>query len=152
MPNCWSSTINTKRRTRKPFAWLHVAIELLAKQGLTLRGYHDDKVDFIKDGTNKGKFIATWKFFTKGTTLFSNTFCQTECLIYQQDSLKWNHTHLCLQNQRNARQTVLRKQLMLHCHNRLMHKSTCQTRDSLSVFKFCVYIFPSRSSHQGVPH
>ena len=35
------------------------AVEFLAKQGLSFRGHHDDRVDFSSEDVNRGNFIAT---------------------------------------------------------------------------------------------
>ena len=35
-----------------------LAVEFLVKQGVPLRGYHDDKVDVTNEDINRGNFIA----------------------------------------------------------------------------------------------
>ena len=44
---------------KEVFLQIVLTVEFLAKQGLPFRGHRNDKVDFDKDDTNRGNFIAT---------------------------------------------------------------------------------------------
>ena len=46
-----------------------LAIEFLAKQGLSFRGHRDDKVDFSDDSSNRGNFIATLQLMSRNDQL-----------------------------------------------------------------------------------
>ena len=45
-----------------------LAIEFLAKQGLTLRGHCDDRVDFANEDVNRGNLIAVLQLLSKGNS------------------------------------------------------------------------------------
>ena len=43
-----------------------LAVEYLAKQGLSFRGHRDDKVDYSVSDANRGNFIALLQLMAKG--------------------------------------------------------------------------------------
>ena len=46
-----------------------LSVEFLAKQGLPFRGHRDDKVDFSREDTNRGNFIAALQYKAKSDSI-----------------------------------------------------------------------------------
>ena len=46
-----------------------LTVEFLAKQGLPFRGHRDDKVDFSREDTNRGNFIAALQYKAKSDSI-----------------------------------------------------------------------------------
>ena len=51
-----------------------LAVEYLAKQGLSFRGHKDDKVDYSVSDANRGNFIALLQLMAKGNNVLQRHF------------------------------------------------------------------------------
>ena len=72
-----------------------LAIEFLAKQALAFRGHCDDKVDFSKEGTNRGNFIATLQLLVKGDIILQkHLLCAKANAKYTSKTIQKQVTHI----------------------------------------------------------
>ena len=93
-----------------------MAVELLAKQGLSFRGHRDDRVDFGVVDDNKGNFIATLQLMAKDSSILQKHLLnasknakytckgvQNEIILIYASKIRSNLTHqlkeqCCLHN------------------------------------------------------
>ena len=89
-----------------------LAIEFLAKQGLSFRGHRDDKVDFTTEDLNRGNFVATLQLMAKNDPVLKKhlTTAKKNCK-YTSKTIQNQIVHIYANKIRVNRQICLGKEI-----------------------------------------
>ena len=108
-----------------------MAVEFLAKQGLSFRGHRDDRVDFGVMDDNKGNFIATLQLMAKDNSILQKHLLNASKIA--------KYTYKCIQNE------------IIHIYgNKIKSNLTAQLREKSLLLTIIANECTDSYSNQGV--